>query len=70
MKLDANTDVIRSFFKRVEYIYDEELAEKRPNIFDRLWFHAWKTAEEYHRERIKKGLSSEQDANDRCLRLS
>jgi len=70
MKLDANTDVIRSFFKKIEYVYDEELAEGKPNIFDRLWFHAWKSAEEYHRERLKSGLSTEQDAINRNCRLS
>ena len=69
MKLEADINVVRSFFKKIEYIYDEELAEGKP-VFDPLWFHAWRSAEEYHRERLKKGLSSEQDAIDRCLRLS
>jgi hypothetical protein len=69
MKLEADTDVIKFFLRKIENIYNEELAENPNGIIERIWFHAWKTAEEYHRERIKKGLSSEQDAVNRNLRL-
>lgn len=72
MKLDADVDVINYFFKKlsVEKISQEELDEKRPNLFNCIWMQAWRVAEEYHRECQKKGITTEQDAINRNLRLS
>jgi hypothetical protein len=70
MKLEADTDVIRLFLRKIEYIYKEELTENPGGMIERIWFHAWKTAEDYHKERIKNGLSCEQDAINKNCRLA
>jgi len=69
---DADVDVIHYLFDklRVEKYAKEELVAKNQNVFNLIWMQAWRSAEDYHRELYKKGLTTEQDAINRNLRLS
>ena len=61
MKISNETDIdiINAAFERsdLERISIEELREKRPNVFYRVYLIGWRTCEEHQRQR-KKELKS------------
>ena len=67
MELDADPDIVYYFFKKVEQIFQEK---KRSVASRSAYMQGWRAAEEYHRELRKKGITIEQDAINRNLRLS
>jgi len=67
MKLDADPAIVYFFFEKVEKILQEK---KRSVAHHSAYMQGWRAAEEYHRELQRKGITTEQDAINRHLRLS